>query len=91
MSAALAGAVADVAPHTLLARVQSCWKETVGEAVAAEAQPVSERGGTVTVSCGSAAWAHELELLAPELLGRLNEGLGGPSGVQVAALRFRAS
>ena len=76
----LAGAVEALAarlePLTPLSAVQRAWPDAVGPAVAAEAQPVSERGGVVTVQCRSAVWAHELTLLAPDLVGRLNEALG---------------
>jgi predicted nucleic acid-binding Zn ribbon protein len=74
-------------PPTLLARVQAAWGEVVGSAVAAEAQPVGERAGTVTVACRSAAWASELELLAPDLLERLNEALDGGAQPPLRALR----
>jgi predicted nucleic acid-binding Zn ribbon protein len=53
--------------------------------VAAESEPVSERAGVVTVACRSAVWAQELELLAPDLLARLNGRL--ESG-RVTRLRF---
>lgn len=76
-------------PETLLARVQAAWDGAVGAAVAAEAQPRSESGGTVLVECSSAVWAQELELLAPDLLGRLNEALGDPGRAPLAGLRFR--
>lgn len=89
LAAALGDATRDAAPPTLLARVQGCWAETVGAAIAAEAQPVSERGGTLVVACRSAAWASELELLAPDLLRRLNEALGDPDGAPIAKLRAR--
>jgi predicted nucleic acid-binding Zn ribbon protein len=75
------------APETLLAAVQSCWRDAVGEQVAAEAEPVSERDGEVTVACRSATWAHELDLLSEELLERLNEALSGP---RISAIRFTA-
>ena len=66
-------------PETLLAEVQQAWAEIVGEAIAREAEPVAERGGVVTVSCSSSVWAHELDLLAPPILERLNTGIrGGP-------------
>ena len=76
----------ELAPPTLLAQVQQRWREAVGERVAAEAEPVSERDGLVTVSCRSATWASELTMLSGELLERLNGGL--PDGFQVGALRF---
>jgi predicted nucleic acid-binding Zn ribbon protein len=61
-----------LAPDTLLAEVQQAWREVVGEAIAAEAQPTSERGGVLTVSCAAAVWAHELDLMGPVILERLN-------------------
>jgi predicted nucleic acid-binding Zn ribbon protein len=68
------------APQTPLAQIQRAWPEAVGEYIAAEAGPVSERGGTLTVACSSATWANELDLMATELTGRLN-GLLGSSRV----------
>jgi predicted nucleic acid-binding Zn ribbon protein len=64
-----------LAPATTLAGVQASWPEAVGPAIAAEAEPVSEREGVVTVACRSAVWAQELDLLGPELVARLNERL----------------
>ncbi len=88
----LAGAVQALArklePTTPLAAVQRHWEDVVGAAVAAEAQPVSERGGVVTVACRSAVWAQELELLAPDLVARLNDRLGA---ARVTALRCTAT
>jgi predicted nucleic acid-binding Zn ribbon protein len=65
-------------PATPLATVQRAWPEAVGPAVAGEAQPVSERAGVITVACRSAVWAQELDLMAPDLIERLNEAVGGP-------------
>jgi predicted nucleic acid-binding Zn ribbon protein len=87
---ALARVTGNLAPATTLARVQACWREVVGEGVGAESNPVAERDGVVTVACRSAVWAQELDLLAPELVERLNDALhadGGRGAVQ--ALRFR--
>jgi predicted nucleic acid-binding Zn ribbon protein len=75
------------APPTLLARVQAAWGEVVGPAIAAEAQPVSERSGTIVVACRSAAWASELELLAPDLLEKLDDALGDHAQGRLEALR----
>jgi predicted nucleic acid-binding Zn ribbon protein len=87
---ALTSLVARVAPQTLIARVQRAWPASVGEVVAAEAEPVSERAGTVTVACRSAVWAQELSMLAPDLQQRLNEALGAPPGRPfVRELRFQ--
>lgn len=64
-------------PATLLAEVQAVWSEAVGPAIAAEASPVAERGGVVTVSCSSAVWAQELDLLSATVLEALNGRLSG--------------
>jgi predicted nucleic acid-binding Zn ribbon protein len=84
----LEGVTRAAAPSGTLAGVQSSWKEVVGTEVIAQAEPVSERDGVVTVRCASGAWAQELELLAPDLLDRLGEALG--DGSQVRSLRFVA-
>jgi hypothetical protein len=57
--------------------------------VAAEAQPVSEREGVITVACSSAVWAQELALLAGDLREGLNTALGdGDEAARVRELRF---
>ena len=73
------------APPTLLARAQAAWPGAVGEVIAAESAPVSEREGALTIGCSSAVWAQELELLAGDLIGPLNASLGD---VKVRSLRF---
>jgi predicted nucleic acid-binding Zn ribbon protein len=75
ISLALAPLSEGWAPETLLAEVQRAWTEAVGEAVAAQARPVRERAGVLTVACSSSVWAQELDLIAPEVLARLNGGL----------------
>ncbi|MDP9228843.1 MAG: DUF721 domain-containing protein, partial [Actinomycetota bacterium] len=75
-------------PSTPLGAVQSVWAEAVGDAIAAEATPVAERDGVVTVACRSSTWAQELDLLAPQTLRKLASAL--PEGVSVRALRFSA-
>jgi predicted nucleic acid-binding Zn ribbon protein len=85
LSSALEGVVREVAPDTLLARVQGVWTEVAGPRLADAAAPVSERDGVVTVACQSGVWAQELELLSPDLLGGLERALGGRF---VTKLRF---
>ena len=80
LGAALAGVVEDLAPATTLARVQRAWAVTAGEAIAREAEPVAERDGVVTIACGSSVWAQEIELLAADLVARLNAALGATAG-----------
>jgi predicted nucleic acid-binding Zn ribbon protein len=64
------------APQTLLAEVQRVWSEAVGELIAAEARPERERGGVLTVTCSASVWAQELDLMAPQILVRINASLG---------------
>jgi predicted nucleic acid-binding Zn ribbon protein len=82
---AIARVTAKAAPATTIARLQGCWESVAGPVIAAEAEPVSERSGVVTVACRSAVWANELELLAPGLVDGLNEALGATA---VGSLRF---
>ena len=88
VSGAVERLAASLEPLTPLAAIQRAWPDAVGPAVAAECEPVSERGGLVTVACRSAVWANELTLLAPELVGRLNAALGEP---RVTELRCGAA
>jgi predicted nucleic acid-binding Zn ribbon protein len=86
---ALEAAVGHARPAGLLAAVQSAWPPIAGPALAGAATPTSERDGTVTITCESGVWAHELELLGGDLTDRLNEALataGEPA--RIARLRF---
>jgi predicted nucleic acid-binding Zn ribbon protein len=67
---------AEVQPQTPLAAVQAVWPGAVGARIDAEARPVRERDGALTVECRSSTWAQELDLLQDELLARLNQALG---------------
>lgn len=62
----------ELAPRTLLADAQEAWPRAVGDAIAAEAQPVREGGGVLTVSCSASVWAQELDLMSPVITERLN-------------------
>jgi predicted nucleic acid-binding Zn ribbon protein len=84
---ALRGVLAGTSPRTLLAEVQSVWRDACGDAVAREASPVRERDGVITIACRSATWASELDLMQAELLERINERLDERF---VAGLRFTA-
>jgi predicted nucleic acid-binding Zn ribbon protein len=89
LSEALDRVTRSIEPLTLLARVQRVWPDVAGEAMAAEARPVSEHAGTVKVACRSAVWSQELQMLAPDLEIRLNEALGASENAPfVKALKF---
>jgi predicted nucleic acid-binding Zn ribbon protein len=86
---AIGAARRQVAPQTPLAAVQTAWPAAVGPAIAAEASPVSERDGIVTVACRSATWASELQLLEQELTEKIGAEL--PENTPFAGLRFTAT
>jgi predicted nucleic acid-binding Zn ribbon protein len=75
---------AELAPETALADAQRAWPDAVGPAIAAEAKPIAERGGVLTISCSASVWAQELELMAPAILERLN---GRMRGAAITRLR----
>jgi predicted nucleic acid-binding Zn ribbon protein len=76
LSSALEGLTSALAPATTLARVQGVWERAAGSAIADAARPTAERDGVLTVTCSAAVWAQELDLMAGELISRLNGALG---------------
>jgi predicted nucleic acid-binding Zn ribbon protein len=89
IGAALETVLQGAEPATLLAAVQSAWPGAVGEAVAREATPVSERDGVVTVACKSATWAQELDLLGGQIRDQVGRNL--PDWAALEGFRFTAS
>ncbi len=85
-ASALRAALNRAAPKTPLAALQVAWAETVGEQIAAVANPVSERAGEAVVACSDSVWAQELDLMQGQLLERLRERLGEQAP---RSLRFR--
>lgn len=65
-----------LAPAGTLASVQAVWTEAAGPVVAEQARPTGEASGVLTVTCSSAVWAQELELMSASLIERLNGALG---------------
>jgi predicted nucleic acid-binding Zn ribbon protein len=88
LSHAIAALADRLAPQTTLAEVQRVWPAAVGEVIAAQAEPTGERDGVLTVTCSSAVWAQELDLMGIELVGRINAALGGEA---ISALRCSAA
>ncbi|HMA28074.1 MAG: DciA family protein [Solirubrobacterales bacterium] len=89
LAAAVGIALERAEPATLLAAVQSAWPGAVGEAIAREATPISERDGIVKVACRSATWAEELDLLGERILGQVRRDL--PDAEALESLRFLVS
>ena len=50
--------------------------EPTDEEVLEVLQPTAEREGVLEVTCEAAVWAQELDLMAVELIPRLNDALG---------------
>ena len=88
LSHAIAALADRLAPQTTLAEVQRVWPTAVGEAIAGQAEPTGERDGVLTVTCSSAVWAQELDLMGAELVGRINTALGAEA---VRSLRCSAA
>ena len=72
-----------LAPATLLAAVQRAWPAAAGEAIAREATPVAERAGVVTIACSASVWAHELDLMSPLLIDKLNAAIAAGEVVRL--------
>jgi hypothetical protein len=90
LEAALATVTAGLAPATTLSRVQAAWRGAVGERVEAEAHPIAERDGIVTVACRDSVWAQELDLMGRDLVDSLNDELErGGSARSVHGLRCK--
>jgi predicted nucleic acid-binding Zn ribbon protein len=75
LAEALEALADELAPETLLADVQRLWPAAVGPSIAAQAVPTAERGGVVTISCSASVWAQELDLMAPQIVARINSVL----------------
>ncbi|MFN2611894.1 MAG: DciA family protein [Solirubrobacterales bacterium] len=87
ISSALAPLLQRAAPKTPLAAVQLAWPRVAGKTIAAEAEPVAERDGLVTIACRSATWAEQLDLLQDDLLRRLRDQIA--EAPRLRGLRFR--
>jgi hypothetical protein len=68
-------------------RVLGRWAGIVGPVIARHAQPVSVRGKKLTVVVDSSAWMQELSLRKPEIIEKVNQGLGKGS-VESVTLRL---
>lgn len=88
LATALDALTGTLAPASTLARVQEVWERAAGPEIAAAARPTAEHDGVLTITCAAAVWAQELDLMAGDLLPRLNGALGADS---IHELRCRTS
>ena len=63
------------------------WPALVGERIAAHAEPVAIRSGTLTVRVSDAAWGNQLRWLERDLVQQL-EGALGPDAVRAIEVRI---
>jgi predicted nucleic acid-binding Zn ribbon protein len=59
------------------ATVFGAWEKVVGSDIARHSRPVKLDDGVLTVEAESTAWATQLRLLAPSILGKLRAQVGG--------------
>lgn len=55
----------------------STWESVVGEEIAQHATPISLLDGVLTLQTSSTAWATQLRLVTPDLLGRIQSSAPG--------------
>jgi len=58
-------------------RVWLVWEACVGPQIAAQARPLRLRDGILEVRVSQPVWMQQLQLLKPQLLGKLNQRLEG--------------
>ncbi|UCD31377.1 MAG: DUF721 domain-containing protein [Desulfobacterales bacterium] len=64
------------APDGNLARVWDLWDSTVGENIAANAQPEAFKGKILLVHVTSSVWMQHLQFLKEDIINKINEALG---------------
>jgi predicted nucleic acid-binding Zn ribbon protein len=57
-------------------RIFGQWEKTVGGLVASHARPATMRGSKLFLTVDSPAWMQQLSLLKPEIIEKVNRGLG---------------
>lgn len=59
-----------------LFRIVGMWEDAAGGVISRHAQPVALRGKKLSVQVDSPVWMQQLSLLRPELIEKVNKGLG---------------
>lgn len=76
-----AGAGADLTKATVFGQ----WREIVGPEIADHCDPVSLVDGELLLRAESTAWATQLRMLAPQIVGKINREVGHGSVVRIRA------
>ncbi len=69
-------------------RILGQWTGMVGELIASHTRPVSVRGSKLYLGVDSPAWMQQLSLLKPELIEKVNRGLGKQDAIKEIALNL---
>jgi hypothetical protein len=69
-------------------RILGQWERTVGGVIASHARPVSVRGSRLFLAVDSPAWMQQLSLLKPEIIEKVNRGLGRKDAIREIALNL---
>jgi predicted nucleic acid-binding Zn ribbon protein len=64
-------------PEAAIAWLAGAWPAIVGHALAAHTRPVECQGGCLQVTADARAWRAQLEPMAREFCGRINQAWGG--------------
>ena len=65
-----------IAGRLAIFRVAARWEDAVGNVVAEHARPHALKAGKLSVLVDSPVWMQQLSLLRPELVEKVNRGLG---------------
>ena len=73
---ALSNFKSNLAPEGDLSRLQTVWREIVGEQIARACRPVDLVDGVLKIECTSSVWSHEIDLLSEQIVVNVNSALG---------------
>jgi predicted nucleic acid-binding Zn ribbon protein len=65
-----------------IGKLRGAWAEVVGPVIAARSEPVSLRGGVLTVRAEGGGWATELTLLGASVAAKADAFLEGSARVE---------
>lgn len=65
-------------------RIFALWEKIAGPAIARHAQPISLRGGKLSLVVDSATWMHQLTMLKPVIIEKVNSLVGKGSIKDIA-------
>ena len=71
----------------LMAKLLAAWDGTVGAGIAKHALPESIKSGRLTVIVDSPVWMHQLSMMAPGLIEKINSVMGADT---VEDIKFRS-